>query len=51
MCMPTDTFVKPLDGKRRQPLLRRFLQEEYEGNQKTLLLKKGCRAAGLPTGD
>ena len=36
-------LVKPLDGKKTAALLRRFLQEEYEGNQKTLLLKKGCR--------
>ena len=36
-------LVKPLDGEKTAALLRRFLQEEYEGNQKTLLLKKGCR--------
>ena len=36
-------LVKPLNGEKTAALLRRFLQEEYEGNQKTLLLKKGCR--------
>ena len=36
-------LVKPLDGKKTAALLRRFLQEEYEGNRKQLLLKKGCR--------
>lgn len=43
MCMPTDTLSNLGRGKNGSPAQAFFLQEEYEGNQKTLLLKKGCR--------
>ncbi len=42
MCMPTDTLSNLGRGEDGSPA-QTFLQEEYEGNQKTLLLKKGCR--------
>ena len=34
-------LVKPLDVDRTAALLERFLREEYDGRQKTLLLKEG----------
>lgn len=40
-------LVKPFDGERTSALLKRFLKEEYEGNQKTLLIKKGCRGCRI----
>lgn len=34
-------LVKPLDGEKAAALLERFLREEYDGRQKTLLLREG----------
>ncbi|MCQ4866638.1 LytTR family DNA-binding domain-containing protein [Pseudoflavonifractor phocaeensis] len=36
-------LVKPLDAGRAGALLERFLREEYDGRQKTLLLREGGR--------
>ena len=36
-------LVKPLDRKKAKALLERFLREEYDGRQRTLLIREGGR--------
>ncbi len=40
-------LVKPLDAARASVLLDRFLREEYDGRQKTLLLREGGKGQRL----
>lgn len=41
-------LVKPLDGEKAAALLGRFLRDEYDGRQKTLLLREGGRGSRIP---
>lgn len=40
-------LVKPLDGEKAAALLGRFLREEYDGRQKTLLLREGGKGSRI----
>lgn len=41
-------LIKPLDGEKAAALLGRFLREEYDGRQKTLLLREGGKGSRIP---